>query len=212
MPNLDQLFMLTSKQLLTLQLGLILLLLLLIPFEISLSPYALIAFAGGAWLVDVRADPLYGLRSALLLSNLLLVVSGSVLTAFFFGQALAKGWWEGSATSVCLTMFMSIVGIIAAPFWVNGVSQSLNHYPIPGMDPKALPPAIWFPNPALWQMIGFGVILMTIAALFGSVVVGGMILIRERRIPFYLFLSQVALVALCLCLFFTPEIGNWFAD
>jgi hypothetical protein len=210
MQNSYKLFMLTSKQLLTLHFGLVLLLLLLIPFETSLSPYALILKAGGAWLVDVRAAPLYGLRSALLLSNLLL--SGCVLTAFFFGQALAKGWWEGSATSVCLTMFMSIVGIACAPFWVNGAHLRLNHFPIPGMDPKALPPAIWFPNPALWQMIGFGVILMTIAALFGSVVVGGIILIRERRMPFYLFLSQVALAALCLCLFFTPEIGNWFAD
>lgn len=212
MPNSKQLLICTSKQLLTLQLGLILWLLLLIPFEASLSPYALILEAGGAWQLDVRADPLYGLRSALLLSNLLLVVLGSVLTAFFFGQALGKGWWEDAATSVCLTMFMSIVGIICAPFWVNGVSQRLNHFPIPGMDPKALPPASWFPNPALWQMIGFGVILMTIAALFGSLVVGAIILIRERRIPFYLFISQVALVALCLWLFFTPEVGNWFAD
>lgn len=197
---------------LTLQVLLALLLLVLLPLERAFHPYDAIRAAGDAWAVRLSADPLYPWRALLMGLNLLAALGSATLSLI-----MLRGWLAGERAtgtlliSSALTWFVLSKVCLLAPFWINGVPGALTLAPQPGMDPKALLPATWFPTPVLWQA---SLMLLVIGLLLSLPLIAGIALWHGWRSGQWksTLLVQLPLVVALLLLWSARGLGPWLGD
>lgn len=144
----------SASRILGVQVAIVALLFALATMEMQFAPSRGIQESGTPWGVDLSLDPWYGERVLLLLVNLIGSGMVGLLTLGVIRQRQTVGL-EGIVLSGTLSLLAMIKAWLWSPFWINGVPATLAMTSRPDMDPKALIPAIWFPNFMLWQLLIF---------------------------------------------------------
>jgi hypothetical protein len=192
------------------QVGIVVLMFALAVPEMGFAPPQGIQEAGGAWELDVFADPTYPVRALLLELNIAGAGMVGVLTFALFRKHHEIGM-EGIALTIGLSIVAFIKAWLWSPFWLNGVPYALALMPRPDMDPKALIPAIWFPNATLWQLVIFTMIALLYIAIpcVIALTIRG---VWQRRRWYMALLAPLPLLIAIALVWGTPGLGAWLGD
>jgi hypothetical protein len=163
------------------------------------------AYQGICQDLSIQADPLYGLRAALIIGGLitaLLSLASFLREVIERGtQLLDTGMISYTALQISLTLCSLSIGWALFPYWVNGIFQAYqgvgsDYCTLQAYDPDNLMPMIWIGG--IWWL---GAFFISIFAFGGGVflfLVTAVLLIKEggwkHRIPTLICLGIQAAV------------------
>lgn len=200
----------SASRILWIQVGIVFLLFALAAMEMQFAPPLGIQESGGSWGLNLSSDPLYGERVLLLLVNIIGSAIVGLLTLGVIRQRQTVGM-EGIALSGTLSLLAMIKAWFWSPFWINGVPAALAMTPRPDMDPKALLPAIWFPDFTLWQFTLFTLLWLFYLAVPVVIVLMVRGVWQRHRWQLALVTPIPLLIAIWL-IWGTPGLGVWLGD
>ncbi|CAA9546307.1 MAG: hypothetical protein AVDCRST_MAG88-433 [uncultured Thermomicrobiales bacterium] len=189
-----------------LQAALVVLLVILAPVALALTPYERI-YTDGVYHAPHGADPLYPLRAGLVALGLLAPVVG--LGGTLAAIATRRRDPARVILQASLTVFAGALGWRCYPYWANGVfSAYAGRAPVTDFDPKALIPATWIGN--AWIA---GVLLLYPLAWVGGGILLATVSWVTRRQGWRVVVPTVGVVAATLATFLvTPRYLWWLMD
>lgn len=200
----------SASRILWVQGAIVVLLFALATMEMQFEPSRGIQESGTPWGVDLSLDPRYGERVLLLVVNIIGSSMVGLLTLGMIRQRQTAGV-EGIVLSGTLSLLAMIKAWLWSPFWINGVPAALAMTHRPDMDPKALLPAIWFPDFMPWQLLIFTLICLFYPAML--VVIGVMVRAVWNRHRWQMaFLTPIPLLIAIWLLWGTSGLGVWLGD
>jgi hypothetical protein len=193
-----------------LQAIILILLLIAAPYAMSLTPYERI-YTDGVWKAPLHSDPLYPVRTILIL--------GGLVAAVFSVSLLVWELAKGRATASCrilqasMALFSLQIGWLAFPFWVNGVFQAYSgnapSNAVLDFDPAALMPMIWVGE--IWRL---GASLLYVGSLAGVIAlfIFNCDITIVRRTWKQGLVTLILLVMTFSVFYVTPNYVQWLAD
>jgi len=183
-----------------------LLLLFLIPYAMSFTPYEGIYQNGGPWEAPLNLDPLYTTRAILIAVGLLGSAISSVLLIWKLKIFNGK---TPLAPHFSMTLFSLATGWIFLPYWVNGMYQAYSgNTLVVDFDPKALMPYIWIGDIWTFGVVGIILIIILMLALVLSEIIHDFRIIKRKDLIITIFFLAITLTLYLL----SPNYGGWFID